>query len=111
MDKSEKILLLEVLLKDIRGNWGWEHKDRTQLARTLASDLGLETHKERIKEYCESEYKDGRHFRTSFSNGGYIGLSSLHKLEKTLQDKSKKFQELVDDYITFPKHAFDDYNG
>lgn len=109
MDKNEKMLLLDLLLQDIRGNWGWENKSRTSLALTLAEELGLNEHINKINDYLNLEYKDGRYFRTDFKYGGYEGMSSYHNLEYTYHDKSEEFKKLADGYLTYPDYRFTDF--
>lgn len=106
MTEDEKILLLELILKDIRGNWGWENSPRIPMARTLATELGFNMHVELINEY---DFSDGRHFRTSASEGGYEGMSESHGLTYTVMDKSEEFQNKVIEYLTYTDYVFDDW--
>jgi len=106
MNENEKILLLELILRDIRGNWGWENTPRIPMARRLAIELGFENHIELINDY---DHDDGRHFRTNMTNGGYIGLEEVHGLTKTIRDKSDEFKLEAVKYLTYPETAFDDW--
>lgn len=109
MTKEEKMLLLELLLLDIRGNWGWESENRADLALTLARELGLEKHEKRIEEYLgDGVERDGRIFRTDFENGGYEGMGNIHGLQKTYYDKSEEFKTLVGKYLTYPESLLED---
>lgn len=112
MNREEKILLLQLILEDIRGNWGWELWERVSKAKELAEELELEKHIEHINEfrdiynYCGT--RDGRHFRTDCENGGYIGMDRLYNLNKTIKDKSDKFKLEVS-ILTYPEYRFDDW--
>lgn len=107
MGDKEKIYLLQLLLEDIRGNWGWEIHPRIPFARQLAKELNLQAHVKRIDDY---DFSDGRHFRTYYHNGGYEGMDDMHGLHPTIRDKSDEFKKLVEDYITFPDSKFDDWD-
>ncbi|MCM3560616.1 hypothetical protein [Brevibacillus borstelensis] len=111
MDRNEKILLLQLLLLDIRGNWGWENKSRSLKAQELADELGFEAHAEHIREYREWGEEDGRHFRTSVNNGGYEGMDDWHGLKHTFTDKSDEFKAIAKEYLTFPEYRFDDWKS
>jgi hypothetical protein len=108
MEKNEKMLLLDLLLQDIRGNWGWENNSRTDLALQLANELGLGEHINRINSYLRLDYRDGRHFRIAFENGGYEGMKNHHDLEYTFNDKSEEFRKLALEYLTYPEYRFAD---
>jgi hypothetical protein len=106
MSKEEKGLLLEMILRDIRGNWGWQNGDRVGKARELAAELSLDQVINLIDVY---DYEDGRHFREPFECGGYEGMEVIHGLPFTICDKSKEFQDEATLYLTYPEYAFDDY--
>lgn len=106
MTEDEKILLLELILKDVRGNWGWENSPRIPMARTLATELGFNMHVELINEY---DFQDGRHFRTHCRNGGYEGMNEAHGLTYTIMNKSEEFQNEAVAYLTYPDTVFDDW--
>ena len=110
MNNNEKMLLLDLLLQDIRGNWGWENEDRTGLARKLAEELSLKSHVQSLSDYEAEGKGDGRFFRTSMKNGGYRGLKTTHGLNYTYHDRSEKFKKLAKEYLTHPKYAFDDWS-
>lgn len=109
MNNKEKILLLQLLLEDIRGNWGWDNgkKPRHEVALELAKDLEMNEHIERIKTYIKDYnvgFQDGRTFRCSYEMGGYIGMEELHGLDsKTADYKSKEFVDLAFKYLTYPE--------
>ena len=125
MDVKEKILLVQLLLEDIRGNWGWvssfgqnaEHRalKAKELCQEIASELNdnnYMTLAERCDEYISESYEygdwDGRFFRETFPNG-YEDMSELHGLTETYKDKSEEFQYVAKDYLTYPENRFDDW--
>jgi hypothetical protein len=111
MSRNEKLLLLELLLEDIRGNciWELEGKDRSSLALKLSMELNLPSYTSRIHEYRGQVFKNGRIFRTSVEYGGYTDMSNMHGLSRSLRGRSKEFKTLSNEYLTHPEHAFEDY--
>lgn len=112
MDEKEKLLLIQLILEDIRGNWADELESRTNLALRLAEELNLQRHVESISEFqktMNSYYCDGRYFRTNYEYGGYEGMSTLHGLEHKLEGRSEEFKKLDLDTLTYPEHRFEDY--
>lgn len=122
MTIKEKILLVQVLLEDIRGNWGWENDKgvfchRANKAKELCKEIAEETSNADfliLANSCEvyigyyHEDGDGRFFRDRFPYG-YINMESLHGLESTFGDKSAEFQTLAREYLTHPEFRFDDW--
>lgn len=114
MNNEEKILLIKLLLEDIRGNWGWENGNRTELAYNLSKELYESTNNKNWDELCNciagyDTYKtDGRYFRDDFPDG-YIGMNVLYNISENYKDKSEEFKTMVRDYITYPESAFNDY--
>lgn len=112
MLSKEKLLLLQLLLEDIRGNWGWDLKDRVDMALDLASELDLRPHIDRLHEYndrCSDGDNDGRFFRCHYGFGGYEDMKELHGLEPTIQDKSDWLKSQVW-ILTYPDVRFDDWD-
>lgn len=111
MSTEEKLLLLELILKDIRGNWGFELEERVDRAIELAKELKLNKFIISIKEYkesCKNGIDDGRYFRMGQEYGGYEGMEELHNLSHTIIDKSDEFKSEI--YIlTYPDMRFDDW--
>lgn len=115
MNKEEKILALQLILEDIRGNWGWNLEERVSEALGLSKELVAEDDDftemvKSINEYrlnCENGDNDGRYFRDSFPYG-YEGMDKLHNLAKTYKDKSNEFKSCVD-CLTYPESRFTDY--
>lgn len=109
MNKKEKILLLELLLEDIRGNWGWENSNRKDYAIKLTNEIldvkGMNELKSTIEAYEHGE--DGRYFRDIYPYG-YENMVKLHGLNFTLKDKSKEFQQKALQYLTYPEYRFED---
>lgn len=122
MHVKEKILLVQLLLIDVRCNWGWENTgnddcSRVTKAKELCEELanGLEDDRYLILASCCDEYirnyyydGDGRYFRDSFPYG-YEYMDILHGLESTYADKSDEFKMIVNKYITYPDSRFDDW--
>lgn len=118
MDIQEKILLVQLLLKDIRLNWGWEKRDRAAKAKELCEEINqklnsLSFHNlaKTCEEYicCEEDgCNDGRFFRAEFPDG-YEGMDHLHGLTHTFADKSYNFKITAEEYLTYPEYLFDDW--
>ena len=122
MDAKEKILLVQLLLIDVRCNWGWENTgnnvcSRVTKARDLCEELAnaLDDNRYLILASCCDEYirnyfddGDGRYFRDVFPYG-YEDMDNLHGLEPTFLDKSDEFKQIAEKYITYPDNRFDDW--
>jgi hypothetical protein len=114
MTKEEKGLLLQLILEDLRGNWGDDPGHRATEAKVIATELGLAKTRERIDQYFEgaSEFGDwdGRHFRCDFIKyGGYYGMETIHNLPKTIKDKSDEFKTAALNILTYPEYRFEDW--
>ena len=121
MKVKEKILLVELLLRDIRGNWGWENDgkicSRAIKSLDLCDEIANELNDSDFSELASScnqyirdyfEYSDGRFFRDEFPYG-YIDMDSLHGLEPTFLDKSDDFKRAAEEYLTYPEFHFTDW--
>ena len=119
MSIEEKLLALELILKDIRVNWSDDLDDRINTAEEISLDLlmnekynkDMELMLKSIREFKETiddVWCDGRHFRTNYPKG-YKGMSGLHGLDYSYEDKSDKFKEVVE-CLTYPEYAFTDWN-
>lgn len=121
MSITEKILLVQLLLIDIRCNWGWENDggicNRASKARKLCEELASELSDERFMtlasccgEYITNYFEDGdgRYFRDVFPYG-YEDMDKLHDLDPTFLDKSDEFKSIAEAYITYPDTRFDDW--
>jgi hypothetical protein len=114
MSREEKVLLLELILRDIRGNWGWDLHDRVDEAEALATELELAEHLKSIatfREHISEGDHDGRHFRRSHLYGGYEGMEQLHGLPHLLADRSEEFKDAALGILTYPDCAFEDFTG
>lgn len=118
MTIEEKLLALELILKDIRGNWGDDLEERVDTAEKLVLDLlmndkynkDMECMLESIREFkkdIDSCWCDGRHFRKDYPYG-YNSMTCLHGLENTYNDKSEEFKKIVECLI-YPEYAFSDW--
>ena len=125
MNVKEKILLVQLLLEDIRGNWGhgWIGRnaiDRADKARSLCEEIANELNDDNYFilagacstyiSYCEYGDNDGRFFREEFPEG-YDGMDKLHGLNPTYKDKSDDFKVIAEEYLTYPEHRFDDWES
>lgn len=124
MNTKEKILLVQLLLEDIRDNWGHglygrNAEDRALKAKSLCEEIAKETNNSEyliLSDNCEvyiSSSKrwgdwDGRFFRQSFPMG-YGNMNKLHGLKNTYKNKSKDFQSVAEEYLTSPEIAFSDW--
>ena len=121
MNVKEKILLVQLLLEDIRGNWGWENTggvcSRAIKAEELCEELAYELKDNRYftlanccNDYISTYYDDGdgRYFRDVFPYG-YENMDILHGLESTYTDKSDEFKAMAKEYLTYPCNRFDDW--
>lgn len=122
MNVKEKILLVQLLLEDIRGNWGWENTRKKfcsraikarDLCNEIASELGDDkyvTLAKRCDGYIATYFEDGdgRYFREPFPYG-YMNMDDLHGLRSTYMDKSGQFKLVAEKYLTYPEHRFDDW--
>ncbi len=122
MNITEKILLVELLLEDIRGNWGWENDNdvcsRAIKAKDLCEEIANELGDDRFltlanccKDYIATYFEDGdgRYFRDKFPYG-YEHMDVLHGLSPTFSDKSDKFKSIAEEYLTYPDNHFDDWD-
>ena len=124
MDVKEKILLVQLLLEDIRSNWGFAFycgKDalhRALKAKSLCEEIAIELNDDNYIKlanscdgYIENYYKwgdcDGRYCRETCPEG-YINMDSLHNLSHTYRDKSDEFKDIAIEHLTYPEHRFDD---
>lgn len=113
MTKKEKILLLQIILEDIRGDWGLDLWNRVDKAKELAKELKLGRHIDRIEDFESHSIDygnvDGRHFRCSYDFGGYQDMGILHGLDKTYKGKSDEFKIKALEILNYPKHCFNDW--
>lgn len=123
MTTNEKILLVQLLLEDIRGNWGWENVKgvichRANKAKELCEEIAGEIANTDfltlanacaiyIKYYHEDG--DGRFFRDAFPHG-YNNMENLHGLSSTINDKSAELKELALEFLTYPEFRFEDWD-
>jgi len=114
MEREEKILLLELIMRDIRGNWGWELEERIAKAIELSKELGFKEQLERLEWYLNEQLpkgeRDGRYLRTNADNGGYEGLEDKHSLSYTFHDKSEEFKNVAGLILTAPDYRFEDWD-
>lgn len=120
MNSKEKLLGIQLILEDIRCNWGDDLTDRLTTVKGLIRSLAdSEEYGEDMKHMLSSvaEYEDmlkedgvvdGRFFAEDYPYG-YYEMDIVHGLEKTLQDKSDEFKENMK-CLTHPEDRFNDYN-
>lgn len=120
MNTKEKILLVQLLLEDIRCDWsdGDSAKARALKAKSLCEEIADATGNADyvcLAEFCDIytsssvrwEDWDGRFFRQAFPMG-YLEMDKLHGLSHTFKNRSKEFQDVVEEYMTSPELVFKD---
>lgn len=123
MTTKEKILLVQLILKDIRDNWsgGWfghDAEDRALKAKDLCKEISKETNNNdylKLANACtsyvngcrQSNNWDGKFFEKPFPRG-YENMDSLHNLNHTYNDKSDDFQSIAEEYLTSLDESFED---
>lgn len=121
MNTKEKMLMLQLILEDIRGNWAYDAEERALKASSLCEEIANETGNKDfllLADFCDvyiSTSKklddwDGRFFRNPFPRG-YEDIGKMHKLKPTYKDKSKDFQTTATEYLTNPYYRFDDWDN
>lgn len=112
LDRNEKILLLQCILMDIRGNWAFEDVDRREVALGLARDLkdvpGMDVLAKAIEHYETGE--DGRYFRYDYPRG-YNGMENLHGLSANAEDWTKEFLIVYGRVLTYPMDVLEELGG
>lgn len=121
MHIKEKIFLIQMLLEDIRGNWGYSFgiataEERAEKAKELCEEVAKELNDEcylTLADTCSQYIKacddyDGRYFRDDFPYG-YINMDSLHGLTHTYHDKSEEFKGVATSFLTHPECRFNDW--
>lgn len=107
MSIEEKLLLLEVLMRDMRGSFPQGDDVRLKKAVAIARELELGDVVEDIEIFKEDEYMDGRWFK--YSHWGYDFIKSLRSnKDNTIINKSKEFKKEVE-LLEFPEFLFIDW--
>ena len=112
MDRQEKILLLEMLMRDMRGSFPMTGTSDRRIEATLglASELELIGLVDETYEWLDAaDYYDGRFFRRCDYN--YDVIAEMHELEYTYEDKSEEFKDKVCRLLDNPQFLFEDYEG
>lgn len=126
MNIKEKILLVQLLLEDIRCNWGsgWTGKSaekRAIKAESLCNEIASESKNDEfliLADFCDTYIKtskrwgdwDGRFFRQPFPMG-YEHMDKLHNMNSTIKNKSNEFQTTAKEYLTNPELRFTDWES
>ena len=121
MNTNEKILLVQLLLEDIRGNWDDNPEGRALKAKSLCEEIASETNNvdfTLLADYCDTYINsskrwddwDGRFFRQPFPMG-YEKMDKLHNLKPTFNNKSDKFKTVAKEYMTNPELRFGDWSN
>ncbi len=121
MNTNEKILLVQLLLEDIRGDWSHDCGKRASKANSLCKEIARESHNDEfliLADFCDTYIKigrqhddwDGRMFRQPFPMG-YENMSKLHGLKPTIKNKSNDFQTVVRDHFVNPENRFTDWES
>lgn len=125
MNVKEKILLVQLLLEDIRCDWGYGYigrnaEDRALKAKSLCEEIANESGNDEftiLADFCDTYINtskkwgdwDGRFFRQPFPMG-YEKMDKMHGLKPTIKNKSKDFQTIAEEYMTEPDSRFNDWN-
>ena len=120
MNTKEKILLIQILLEDIRGNWGDNPEKRALKAKVLCEEVANEIKNDEftlLADFCDTYIKtskrwsdwDGRFFRQPFPMG-YERMDKFHNLKHSYKNRSKDFKSLAKEYITSPEIIFSDWD-
>lgn len=106
---DEKRTLLMLLLEDIRGAFDLGAGERSHIALELAEYLGYEQVVKRIRDYIDDDsYRDGRHFRADFNNGGYV--NPPFKVTRLRSEASEALIDAVESICMYPENLLrDDY--
>lgn len=126
MNTKEKMLMVQLLLTDIRCNWGngWVGKsaeERALRAKSLCEEIANETNNDEftlLADFCDTYINsskrwgdwDGRFFRQPFPMG-YEHMDKLHGLKATYNNKSNDFKSMAKEYITSPEFIFGDWEN
>lgn len=120
MNTKEKILLVQLLLKDIINNDNYNCEKRALKVNTLCKELTHETQNDEymiLAEFCDTYINigkkhndwDGRMFRQPFPMG--CGkMHKLHGLQRTIGNKSNEFQSTIEEFLLNPDDVLDDWN-
>lgn len=114
MSDNEKMLLLQLILEDIRGNWAWNVEPRLTYALHLAQALKLPEHVTSIEAAIRWQHDgefDGRCFRMAWDHGGYEDGEKVHGLTPTILQRSNAFQKAASAILTYPENRFDDWEA
>lgn len=112
MSKQEKLLLLEMLMRDMRGSFPMTGASDKRIKATLrlASELELTGLVDETYEWLDAaDYYDGRFFRGCDYN--YDVVAEMHELKYTYEDKSEEFKDNVCHLLEYPQFLFEDYEG
>lgn len=103
---AEKRSLLVLVMEDIRGSFDLAAGDRTHAVIDLAAELGYEQVHRHALEYAEGDdYRDGRHFRCDFADGGY--QSPPFDVMRYRDGASAALVRAVDDLCDFPEYRLE----
>lgn len=119
MNTKEKMLLVQLLLEDIRGDWADSAEERALKAKSLCEEIAKEINNEDfmlLADYCDTYINsskrwndwDGRFFRQPFPMG-YEKMDKMHNLKPTFNNKSKDFKSMANEYLTHPEVRFTDW--
>lgn len=99
---DEKRSLLILLMEDIRGAFDLGAGERTQTVIGLADELGYEQVHKHAQAYVDDDgYRDGRHFRRDFTDGGYD--NPPFPVIRTTAEASPALRAAVDALCEYPE--------
>lgn len=103
---DEKRTLLILLMEDIRGSFDLSAGDRSHAVLDLATELGYEQVASHARAYIEDDdYRDGRHFREDFTDGGYG--DPPFPVTRTRADASPALCAAVDALCDYPEYRLE----
>lgn len=114
MIRSEQLLLLQLILEDVRGDWSCYVAKRLTVALKLAKALDLAEHVRTIENGILDESVDGfdgRMFRKDWAQGGYENAAQVHGLSPNINGRSLDFQRVATAVLNYPDLRFDDWDA
>jgi len=109
MEKAEKYLLLETVMRDMRNSFPENIIDeRINLSISLAEELYLQELATGIKQWTKSYFLDGKFFQNCDFN--YYVIREMHNLGNNYKGRSVEFLEKCF-CLKYLEYAFDDADG
>lgn len=110
-DRTEKILLLDVLMRDMHMDWTEESQNRRlNYALQLANELCFLYHIRRIVRFRNmgSMLLHFNYFNVDFEDGGFKNAQEFHGLPYHFKSRSRKFKKLATKLLKRKSEHFTD---